>query len=114
MDVSPFQSVAMVPAKGKLCHVSDVHEELATNSILDETQRQAVNLVLNQRLAIIQVNASDINCLMWVNQGILSTVDSIVLQCALWTMHALTSIKYSSTHTQFYHAACTKSPSITV
>ena len=52
IDVSPFQSVA----KSKLYCVSDVHEELKANSILDETQLQAVNLVLSRRLAIIQVS----------------------------------------------------------
>ena len=54
IDVSPFQSQTV--AKSKLCCVSDVHEELKANSILDETQLQAVNLVLSCRLAIIQVS----------------------------------------------------------
>ena len=60
VDISPFQLVDMRSAKSKLCRVSDVHEELKANSILDETQLQAVNLVLSQRLAIIQVHSGDV------------------------------------------------------
>ena len=59
VDIAPFQSVDTRSAKRTVHHVSNVHEELKANSILDETQVQAVNLVLSQRLAIIQVNSTD-------------------------------------------------------
>ena len=55
VDIRPFQSVDITAAKKNLCCASRVGEELKANSILDETQVQAVNLVLRQRLAIIQV-----------------------------------------------------------
>ena len=60
VDIGPFQSVDIKSAKCKMCHASEVHEELKATSILNETQVQAVDLVLNQRLAIIEVNASDV------------------------------------------------------
>lgn len=56
VDIGPFQSADIMSCKRKMCHASTVHEELKATSILDETQLQAVNLVLNQRLAIIEVN----------------------------------------------------------
>lgn len=56
VDIGPFQSVGITSAKNKFC-ASRVHEELKAKSILDETQAAAVDLVLRQRLAIIQVNA---------------------------------------------------------
>ena len=57
VDIGPFQSVDITSAKNNMCCASRVHEELKAYSILDETQAEAVNLVLKQRLAIIQVNA---------------------------------------------------------
>ena len=56
VDIGPFQSVDITSVKKHMCCASRVNEELKANSILDETQVQAVNLVLSQRLAIIQVN----------------------------------------------------------
>ena len=57
VDIGPFQSVDITSVKKHMCCASKVHEELKAKSILDETQVQAVDLVLRQRLAIIQVNA---------------------------------------------------------
>lgn len=57
IDVSPFQ---LPDAKSKLCCASDVRKELEANSILDDTQIEAVNSVLKRRLAIIQVNGGDV------------------------------------------------------
>ena len=56
VDIGPFQSADITSCKRKMCHTSTAHEELKATSILDEAQLQAVNLVLNQRLAIIEVN----------------------------------------------------------
>ena len=55
VDIRPFQSVDITSAKKNMCCASRVGEELKANSILDETQVQAVDLVLRKRLAIIQV-----------------------------------------------------------
>ena len=55
VDIRPFQSVDTTSAKKNMCCASRVGEELKANSILDETQMQAVDLVLRRRLAIIQV-----------------------------------------------------------
>ena len=63
VDIGPFQSVDITSVKKHVCCASRVHEELKAKSILDETQVQAVDLVLRQRLAIIQVNACYLVCI---------------------------------------------------
>ena len=101
VDIGPFQSVDIKSVKKHMCCASRVGEELKAKSILDETQVQAVDLVLRQRLAIIQVNACYLVC---IANMVPVTVFVAQVLCVCTKVQLLFDILYNSHGYVQYHS----------